>query len=168
MPDDSIEKIHAMLEDFDTAMLVTHSQDVARARPMAIACVESNCALWFFTGRDTAKVHEIEESRRVLIVCQNDHSSYLSLSGSAQLVSNRAKVRELWKETYRNWFPEGVDDPNLVLISVQPEAAEFWDNKGLNGIRYAFELVKAYATGTRPEVKEGEQHGKVALSPKAA
>ena len=30
-------------------------------------------------------------------------------------------------------------------------------------MRYAFEAAKAYVTGTRPEIKEGDQHGRVAL-----
>jgi general stress protein 26 len=73
------------------------------------------------------------------------------------------KIQDLWKESYRNWFPEGVGDPELVLISVQPDEAGYWDNQGLNGIRYAFESVKAYATVSTPQVHEGQQHGQVAL-----
>ncbi len=105
--------------------------------------------------------------RQVLVVCQKDHSRYLSLSGSAELVSSPAKVRELWKESYRSWFPRGAEDPELVLIAVRPEEAEYWDNRGLNGVRYAFESIKAYATGSRPQVQEGEQHGRVPLGSKA-
>lgn len=164
MAETQLEKIHDLLEDFDTAMLVTYgAAHPPRARPMAIARVEPNCDLWFFTGRDTAKVHEIESNRQVLIVCQKDHSTYIALGGTANLVSDRARAHELWKESYRTWFPQGVDDPDLVLISVRAEEAEYWDNQGLKGARYAFEAAKAYATGTRPNIAEGQQHARVDL-----
>ena len=164
MPEDQIAKIHEMLEDFHTAMLITHAHDQApSARPMAIARVEPDCGLWFFTGRDSAKVHDIQSDQHVLIACQDERTRYISLSGTAELVSDRAKVRDLWKESYKTWFPKGVDDPDLLLIFVRPEAAEYWDNQGVKGIGYVFEAAKAYFSGQTPHIKEGEQHGKADL-----
>ena len=63
MADDQVQKIRELLEDFDTAMLVTHGEEFAHARPMAIAAVEPNCNLWFFTERGSAKVHEIQSDQ---------------------------------------------------------------------------------------------------------
>jgi general stress protein 26 len=153
MPNNQITKIHELLTEFETAMLVTQDHnEVARARPMAIASVEPDCGLWFFSGRDSAKVHEIQVDQHVLIVCQEGHSLYLSLSGTARTVVDRAKVREFWNESYQTWFPKGMDDPNLLLIFVRPQSAEYWDNQGFKGIRYVFEAAKAYATGTTPQI----------------
>lgn len=142
-------------------MLVTHAgEGRLRARPMAIAQVEEDSRLWFLTGAETAKTHEIASDTRVHIVCQNDRSAYLSLGGRANLVRDRAKIAKLWKEPFRAWFPEGKDDPEIVLIEVRPEEGEFWDNEGFNKIKYLFATAKAYAAGEKPEVDEGEQHGK--------
>jgi general stress protein 26 len=163
MPNDEIQKLHDLLKTFETAMLVTHAQGAMHSRPMAIARIEPNCQLWFFSGRDSSKADEIENNPDVLIVCQADHSRYLSISGRAALVRDRTVAAELWRESYRTWFPQGIDDPNLVLISVHIRDAEYWDNQGIKGIRYLFEAAKAYATGTTPDIREGEQHGKVRL-----
>ncbi|HWH69397.1 MAG TPA: pyridoxamine 5'-phosphate oxidase family protein [Candidatus Sulfotelmatobacter sp.] len=164
MPDKQIAKIHEMLENFKTAMLVTQAQDhTPHARPMAIARVDDDCGLWFFTGHGSGKVQEIEEDQHVLIVCQDERSRYISLSGNAELVLDSAQARELWKESYKTWFPKGIEDPDLLLIHVRPNAAEYWDNQGVNSIRYVFEAIKGYASGKRPHIKEGEQHGKIAL-----
>ncbi len=155
---------HALLTHFHTAMLVTHAgADRLRARPMAVAKIEDDSRMWFFTDADSAKAHEIETDTRVHIVCQNDRSAYLSLSGRARLVRDRAKVEELWKEPFKVWFPGGKDDPHIALIAVTPEEGEYWDNEGRNKFKYLFEAVKAYATGTLPEVNEGQQHGRVDL-----
>jgi general stress protein 26 len=161
---EELERVRELLESFETAMLVTRGRDASlHARPMAIARVEAGCELWFFTGRSTAKVHEIENDQRVLIVCQDEMSRYVALSGFARLVVDRAKVSELWKESFKVWFPQGVSDPDLFLIRVQPDDAEYWDNQGFKSVRYLFEAAKAYVRGTRPHVDEPEQHGKVSF-----
>lgn len=164
MKGDQLDRIHELLKQFDTAMLVTQGQEACpRGRPMAIAKVEPNCGLWFFTGTDTGKVHAIKDDQQVLVVCQDEHSRYVALQGVAELVANRQKAHELWREPYRTWFPQGVDDPELLLIFVRPTEVEYWNSRGIKGLRYMFEAVKSYATGTRPQVREGEQHGRVVV-----
>ena len=119
--------------------------------------------VWFITGAETAKTYEIKADTRVHIVYQNDRSAYLSLSGRADLVRDRAKAAELWQEPFRVWFPGGKDDPNIELIVARPEEGEFWDNEGFNNAKYLFESAKAQLSGKTPEVAEGEQHGRVRL-----
>lgn len=145
-------------------MLITHATDgQLRARPMAIAQIEPSCRLWFLTDAQSAKVHEIVHDTHVHVVCQNDRSCYLSLSGRANLESDRAKVRDLWKESYRPWFPGGRDDPNLLLISVDPHDGEFWDQSGFKQVRQMIEAGRAYLQGNRFQAREEEEHGFVHL-----
>jgi general stress protein 26 len=160
------QKFLDLLKRFDTAMLVTHTAAGGlRARPMAIARVEDTCRVWFFTSVASGKVHEIETDTHVNVVCQKERDIYLSLSGIATLRRDRAKIEELWQETYKVWFPGGKDDPELALVSVEPQDGEFWDEEGFKKIKYLFEAAKAYATGTTPQIAEGEQHAKVNLQP---
>lgn len=158
-PTDNREHLHRLLEQFSTAMLVTHAGGgKLRARPMAVAQVEKDCRVWFLTAEESAKAHEIGSDTRVQIICQNDRSAYLSLGGEARLVRDRTKIHELWKEPFRIWF-EGKDDPQIVLIEVRPEEGEFWDNEGINKVKFFFAAMKAYAAGEKPDFDEGEQHG---------
>lgn len=157
------EKFCELLKKFDTAILVTASAEGMIGRPMAIAGVEEDCRLWFFTAKNTEKTGEIEHDSNVLVTCQRDHGTYLSLTGTAQLVDDRAKISELWKESFQVWFPEGKVDPRIVLVHVIPERGEFWDTSGTGKIDYLIQSLKAYATKTTPKVQEGEQHGRVDL-----
>lgn len=146
-------------------MLVTHSgEGYLRARPMAIAAVDENCDLWFITGRDSAKAHEIEKNTRVHVVCQDGWTSCVSLSGRASLDYDLVKLHSLWKASYQAWFPLGVNDPEVGLIHVIGEKGEYWDNTGIKRFTYVYQTVKAIVTGTTPEVREGEQHGHVQLA----
>lgn len=160
------EHLYRLLKQFHTAMLVTHDhagEESLRARPMAIAQVDDHGEIWFVTSIDSAKTHEIDDDRRVHLVCQDDHSVYLSISGRARLEQDRAKLAEVWSEMMKVWFPAGKDDPSIVLIAVTPEIGEFWDNEGVHKFKYLFESAKAYITGKTPELEEGSEHGRTRL-----
>ena len=156
------QRFHALLNRFKTAMLVTHGEDGRlRARPMAVARIDSDGSVWFIASAESTKIHEIETDTQVHIVCQDDRSAYISLSGRAQLRDDVRLVTQLWQEPFRVWFPGGPDDPAIALILVQPEQGEYWDNTGFLKVKYLFAAAKAYATGQTPEVTEGEQHDRV-------
>jgi general stress protein 26 len=158
------DKFRQLFEDFDTAMLVTRTPTgELRSRPMAIADIESNGTMWFLTQSDAGKLDEISQDNRVSVAMQSK-LKFVSISGTATAVDDRAKVNELWNESWRLWFPKGKDDPTLTLLRVHGEKGEYWDNSGARGIQYLIEAGKAYLTGTRPDVEGDPQiHGKVNL-----
>lgn len=158
------EKVHELLLSFHTAMLVTQSgTDALHARPMEIAHASPDCHIWFYTDVQSPKTREIRQEDSVLLTFQKDHQKYLTITGTADLVTDRTLLKAFWKEPFRVWFPEGVDDPNLMLIHVIPHQAEYWDNSSLQGVRYLYEAAKAYVSGTKPELEDTEIHGKVSL-----
>lgn len=162
-----VRKFCDLLNKFDTAFLITHvGNDKLHGRPMAIAQLEEfpqGCDLWFVTSYDTPKMDEIRSNSQVLVTFQNKNDQFLTLSGRAELLRDPQKVSELWREPFKVWFPQGKEDPSLVLIQVRAEHGEYWDNGGLNKVSFLFEAMKAYATGDTVNVKEGGQHGKVSL-----
>lgn len=155
--------LHELLESFDTTLFVTRHGDELHARPMAVAAVEGTNCLWLVTSIDSQKVVEIRRDPRVSATFQSDDGRYVALSGSAELVTDRAKIQTLWKERWRAWFPQGKDDPSLALIRVSVDDAEFWDDAGAKGVRHVFEQVKAIASRERPAPLSGE-HGRVKSS----
>ena len=46
-----------------------------------------------------------------------------------------------------------------MLIQLRAEEGEWWDERGVNRLKYALETVKAYATGTTPQI-DTSQHGR--------
>ena len=55
-----------------------------------------------------------------------EDNSYISISGTAELISDQKKAQELWDPRYEEWFPQGPSDPSLILIRVTVEQAEYW------------------------------------------
>jgi general stress protein 26 len=151
-----------MLDSVESAMLVTRNPDgMLDARPMRVAEVDPAGPLWFMTARSSRKVCEIEKDSRVLLVYQDQSGQYLSIAGTARIVDDNIRTRRLWKEPYKIWFPKGADDPDLVLVSVEPEIAEFWDVAGLNRLRYLFDAARAYVTGDRAAIEDSDKHARV-------
>jgi general stress protein 26 len=163
---DTRAKVFELLKSFSTTMFVTTSTATGRtaARPMHVAHFEEITGMvWFFTSKGAALLGEIEEQPVVLLVFQNEGSAYLSLRGNARIDLDRARVKELWKEPYKVWFPGGAEDPEIALIAVSAADAEYWDNRGLNKLEYLFEAAKAYIKGEKPDVGDAAQHAKTDL-----
>jgi general stress protein 26 len=156
------EKVHELLQDYDNVMLVTHGTDGhLDARPMHVAQLDENCDLWFLTRTD-AKVDELTANPIAQVVAQDEKDSWLSLSGRVEVLNDRSRVDDLWKEPYRAWFPDGKDDPDLRILAFRPERGEYWDQRGTNKVEYALKVARAYVTGDPPRPDSGE-HGTTSL-----
>jgi general stress protein 26 len=157
-------KMRELLEEFGVAMLVTRTPEGnLRGRPMALAEAQPDGTLWFATDRNSAKVDELASDGHVVVTMQSK-TTFVSLSGTATLVDDRAKLSRLWKTEWKVWFPAGRDDPNIVLLRVDGSVGEYWDNSGTSGVKYLIEAGKALLTGTRPDVgADPKVHGKVSL-----
>jgi general stress protein 26 len=157
--DHDIQRFEELLEGFNHAMLVSIARDEGlHARPMAIA--ESDGAmLRFATSNQSAKADEVSVHPRVSVVMQGG-GAYLAISGTARIIDDRERVRLLWQPSWKAWFPGGPDDPNLVLIEIDPERAEYWDRTGARRLEFLWEAGKALATGRRIPDDELPGHGK--------
>ena len=158
--------LREVVSDFETAMLVTRTPvGEVRARPLALAASETGAdmledgVLYFPTSLASPKIEEIAADRRVAVTMQ-DKRRFVSISGTARILTDRALVDRLWSEAWKVWFPDGKEDPELCLLEVTPTAAEYWDQTGGKGLRYLFEAAKAYVQGSPPETTD-EQHAKV-------
>lgn len=154
---------YEMIKDIGTATMITRALDGdgLGIRPMTVTDIDDDCNLWFFTSKDGAAAHETSADNRMSITFQNGAYSFYVLNGVANVYDDRARIRELWKEPYKVWFPEGPDDPTICLIHFDSKSGEYWDTQGANKVQYLFEAAKAYMTGEKPDTKEGEQHGNV-------
>jgi general stress protein 26 len=152
-----------LLRKFDRAMLVTHAPSFGlHARPMAIAETTEDGSIWFITGADTGKVDELNKDTTVLAVMQSS-SQWLSVSGNAEVQRDRAHIEKVWKDAYKVWF-KSKDDPNIVLIRLNPIEAEYWDSSGVQGLKLALQFATAFVTGKELRgTDDVNQHAKVQL-----
>jgi general stress protein 26 len=157
---EAIKKLNELIKDVQVAMLTTIDWGVLRSRPMQTQEAEFDGTLWFFTSTDTHKTEEIEKDRRVNVsYAAPDSNTYVSVSGTAEIVSDRAKIEELWNPILKAWFPKGLEDSTLCLLKVTVEQAEYWDSPSSTVVQVVG-FVQALVTGERAD---GGDHGKVNL-----
>jgi general stress protein 26 len=132
MPHDDIKALAAQIRDIRVAMLVTRDANgQLRARPMATQDVAFDGDLWFFAAADSDKAREIADDNRVAVIYADpDRDRHVSVSGIATLLEDPERARELWTPRLSQWFARGVDDPNLRLLRVEVDQAEYWDSPG--------------------------------------
>lgn len=143
------------------AMLTTAEPDgTLHSRPMTTQDVEFDGDIWFFTAADSGKVWETDRNHQVNVSYSNaEKSTYVSASGIATLVKDSAKIEERWNPIYKTFFPKGLEDPELSLLKVTVQKAEYWDAPE-TAIGRVFNFARAYLS--KDPSKLGE-HAKVAV-----
>ena len=155
--EEAIEKLHGLIKDVKIAMLTTLDGGVMRARPMATQQAKFDGTLWFMTSSRTHKVDEVRADNRVNVSYSDpSHNTYVSVSGRADVVTDRAKIEELWNPIYKAWFPDGLDDPTICLLKVHVDQAEYWDSSSSTLVQVVG-FVKALATGKPADGGDHEQ-----------
>lgn len=130
------------------------------SRPMTTVEAVFEGDLWFFTGMKQELVDEVQANSRVLVAYADDNKDlWVSMTGRASVLRDEAKMKELFNPAVKAYFPDGLEDPDLRLIHVEVERAEYWEAPHSKAVRL-FNLAKAALTGQRD--RQGE-HGKVEL-----
>lgn len=122
---EAIETVRDLIKGIDTAMLTTVTEEGLVSRPLKTQEVEFDGDLWFLTMADTDKYEEIQHNPNVNVAYVG--KSYVSIRGTAELVRDRAKIKEFWNMAYEKLLETTSDDPNLVLIKVKADTAEYWE-----------------------------------------
>jgi general stress protein 26 len=163
-----LAKLRELVKDIEYCMLTSIDTDGSlRSRPMATNReIEDNGDLWFFTYASSHKIDEINHDQHVNVsFAAPDKQTYVSMSGKAQLVrdypkgelrSNRQKIEELWQPTLKAWFPNETNEPDIALLKVSVEKAEYWDSPS-GFVAKTLGFIKAAATGEPAGSGENEK-----------
>ena len=87
---------------------------------------------------------------------------YVAIAGTAEVIVDAKKVQDLWAPSYQAWFPGGPNDPDLALIKVSVETAEYWSAPALTWPLSAGFVVMAPAQRDDPQF-----HARIVLGPPA-
>ena len=158
---DGRNHLHDVVNDFDVAMLVTYSANAMHARPMAIACLDDGIGAYLVTNNNSLKIDEISANPHALLTFQSARK-FASVRGELTVLRDRQLIEKMWKESWKLWFADGKSDPNIALLKFTAHEGEYWDNAGMQGLKYVYDAAKAYVTGERPQFDEA-QHAKVHL-----
>lgn len=153
MNDDERTTISTILQAARFATVTTRSDDGSlHSRPLAILEDEFDGTLWFFTQDPSMKTAEIAHDPQVNVAV-GDGKGYLSLSGTASVDRDPARIDHYWNPYAEAWFEGGRNDPSVALLRVDVAVAEVWDTDKPVFVK-VFETIKGIATKTPPDVGE--------------
>jgi general stress protein 26 len=157
----NIKDFYKLIEDIEIAMFTTRRADGRLvSRPMATQARSTGADLWFVTDISTDKMDELENDPQINVAYFNVKSmEYVSVSGTARVVNDRSKIRELYRPDWKAWFPgddekSGTpDDPRIALIAVDADSAVYLKVDKPKPI-VLFEVARGMITGKTPDVGE--------------
>lgn len=170
-PAEKARELAELVAGFRFGMLVNVSSDEQlRARPMTIiertgvAAKKDDTAadsgLTFATSLDNTLVEDLQREPHVCVTLQEGYK-YVSLTCTATLSRDRERIRSLWSKGLEAWFPDGPDDPKVVLLECDVTFAEFWDVSGFERVRYAIEAGRAYVSDAAMNPHNAGRHAEL-------
>ncbi len=143
-----LAKLGELILGIRVALLTTADRDGRfHTRPIQTLEVEADRTLWFFTDWGSPKVDELHHDVRVSLGYADPAKNvYVAVTGSARLMRDAQRAKELWRIEQRAYYPQGPEDERLALLRVNIERAEYWIAPGR--ISYIVAAVTAAVTGT--------------------
>lgn len=146
---EAIEKIKELAKKAETCLFCTKIETGKSfsTRPMSAQQVDDNGNLWFLSDKDSTKNMELKNDDHVqLLFSGSSHSDFLSVYGTATILYDKEKIKELWEPIVKAWFKEGKDDPQISVIKIMPEEGYYWDTKHGKLVSLA-KIVASMVTG---------------------
>ncbi|MDO5504354.1 MAG: pyridoxamine 5'-phosphate oxidase family protein [Actinomycetia bacterium] len=141
---DAVDTVRSIMESTRIASL-TYLDDQGRlvATPMGTQDFTEPGTTYWITERDSDKVRHLQADNRVNVFYSSS-DGYVSLAGTAQVIDDPAKLKELWGMFTGAFMDEGPEDPNSVLIRVDADSAQWWDTP--NAVSTVVRLITARLT----------------------
>ncbi len=155
----AIEKLKELASAEDICMFATNlAQRPIAARPMSTQEVDDEGNIWFLSPKSSDKNYDIQHNSEVQLFYSNKSSSeFLSVFGTATILQDREKAKEMWSPLLKTWFTKGVDDPELTIIKVTPVDAYYWDTKSNKAVA----LLKIVAGAVSGKTMDDGIQGKI-------
>jgi general stress protein 26 len=170
-PAELADKAWHLAEKIRIGMFTTWDGTQQRVRPLTATVDREAHLIHFLIGVDGGTTladatgapaltlaEQIERYPTVTIAfADKDASDYVAITGEAEVLNDRAKIKELWTPFAKAWW-DGPEDPQIRLVTVRPDNAELWE--GPNKLVAYAVMLTAAATGAKPAVGD---HGAVRL-----
>jgi general stress protein 26 len=150
-------KLWEMIKGIKVAMMTSWDGHEMHARPMHGYQKEFTGKLYFFTKHNSGKTDEIKRYDKInLAYADIDTNTYVSIAGAGRVTTDRTLMHQFWNAHAAAWFPKGLDDPDIALIEVDAQSAQYWDSTSSSMV-YLWQVASANLTGREPDMGDNEK-----------
>lgn len=120
------EKAKEMLQRSEVVILTSINEEgYPRPVPMSKIKSEGFSTVWMSTGTNSSKTKDFWVNPKAGL-CFSENWNSVALTGEIEIISDEKIKKEMWQDWFINHFPEGVSDPNYILLRFQGNHATFW------------------------------------------
>lgn len=154
---EAVSKLQELVERSNTCMFGSKLSGVPfHVCPMIVQETDYEGNLWFFSAADSTHNKHIKADPRVQLIFTNPpEMEFLTYYGTATIHTDKAHIERLWNGVIEAWF-DGMDDPNISVIRVEPIAAHYWDTEDGKLVTMAKILTRAATKADIPVGHEGD------------
>ena len=129
-------------------------------RPMVFRGIDDQGCVWHFVDAAGVRTHprladttphapiaEAAPHAVGLAWCDPLRGRWVSATGRATLVRDRARMGHLWTTADAAWFPQGLATPELALLRVALIEARYWETDASGFARARWHLRRAFSGG---------------------
>ena len=151
MSDKSPEEIVRDIMESTRIASLTYLDDEGRlvSTPMGTQKFDQPGTTYWITERDSDKVRHISADPRVNLFFDGG-DGYVSLAGTARVIDDEARLKELWGTFTDAFMEEGPEHPNSVLLEVTADTAQWWDTPG--SVASLVKIVTSKVTGAETDL----------------
>ncbi|MEO9078796.1 MAG: pyridoxamine 5'-phosphate oxidase family protein [Rhodanobacter sp.] len=150
-----LHKLGELIKDIEVAMLTTRTSDGSLvSRPLQTLKLDANGELIFFTGANSHKVEDLtNDAGANLAYAHPGEHRYVSVRGRARMDRDDETINELWTPAQKIFFPEGRDDPNLMVLRIRVRDASYWEAAD-NFVARAFDFARSLVNESPSDLGE--------------
>lgn len=159
IPEDQTKKLWELIKDTRFGMLThRHADGSLHSHPLTTQSKSlDDWVLHFFVSKATELGQRLQSDGNVNVSYSDPHKdTYVSITGQAAVSNDMATKKRLFNALAKAWFPGGVEDPDLELVEVHVQHAEYWNVKE-NKTTQLFKMAKAAVTGERAHMGEHKE-----------
>jgi general stress protein 26 len=127
----SLKEISKKMRRLDLCMMTTFTnRGMISSRPMSNnGDVKYDGNSYFFTTTEGHLVKDLKKNAHVNLAFTGPKKLFLSVTGEARVIKDRATMQKHWVDELDNWFDNGVDSPDLVMITVKAKRIKYWQKE---------------------------------------
>ena len=151
------QSLWKLIKDIKFGMLShRHGDGSMHAHPLTTQnhSLEPGEPLYFFVSKKTEVGQRLRADGNCCISYADlKEDRWVSVSGHAIVSEDLDTKKKLFNALAKAWFPGGAEDPDLELIAVTIQHAEYWDIQESKTTQL-FKMATATVTGDKPDMGE--------------
>ena len=133
---EAVQKAHQVMSSMDIAMLTTVDSSSGEgrltSRPLSTQVHEEDGDVLFLVRSSSAVASDVRANPHVN-VAYSSMKAWVSLSGSATVIEDRALVEQLWSKGADAFMEGGPENPDNVVLKVNGDTVTYWGGDSLVG-----------------------------------